>query len=132
MREGETAGRADRDRLRPAQVGDDRQRVDDDARIEQAVRVEEPFDLAEGGDRLVRVLKAEEFGPGSPVAVLAGGGSAVFRDESPGLHDEVVEDVDAVGAVEGEVGAHVHAAVTEMAVGQTADSVGGHQFVLVP
>lgn len=131
MSEGEASGRADRDRLRPAQVGGDRQRVDDDAWIEQVVRIEESFDLAEGADRLVRMLDAEEFGPRSPVAVLAGGGTAVLRDESPGLHDEIMEDLDAVGAIKGEVRAHVHAAVPEMTVGQTAHTVGGHQLVLV-
>src|SRR5699024_2807087 len=74
----------------------------------------------------------EELRASSAVTVLTGSRAAVLRDESPGLHDEVVEDLDAVGAVEGEIRAHVHAAVPEVTVGQTADVVGGHQLVLVP
>ena len=132
MREGEASGRlADRDRLRTPQVLIQRKRVDDDAGVQEVLRVEEPLDLLERGDRLIRVLQLQQLRAGATVAVLARGRSPVAGDQATCVHEEAAEDLRAIGLIEGEIGAHVDAAVTEVPVRHAGDPVGLHEVVLL-
>src|SRR5699024_7476611 len=61
MREGEPAGGADGTCVRAAQIGGDRQGIDDDAGVEEVLGIVETFHLSRGCDGLLGVLDAEEL-----------------------------------------------------------------------
>ena len=103
------------------QVGVERRRVDEDPGVEQVAGVEDPLGLLHQGDRLRRVHPRQQLRAGPPVAVLARHRAAVRRHQRRCLLDEVPESPSPTGILELEVDAHVHAAVTEVAVGDTVE-----------
>src|SRR5699024_3769534 len=131
MREGEPTGGSDGNCLRAAQIGGDRQGIDDDAGVEEILGMEETFDIYQAGVGVLGGMDAVELGAGTPVAVIPGSRAAVFGDQLSCLHNEIMEDIRAAGSVEGEVCAHVYASVPEMTVGKPADAVSGHELVLI-
>ncbi len=117
-------------RSRRAQVGLGRSRVDQDTAVEQAVGVAGVLDGTEQVDGVGVVHQRQQRRAGPAVAVLAGEGSAVARERGRAGGEEVAEGPPAV--VEGEVDAHVHAAVAEVAVGHAVEPVLDQQRVEVP
>ena len=110
-----------------AQVGVERPRAHQHPRVEQVARVEDGLDGGHGPDRVRRVHQRQQLGPGPPVAVLPRHRPAVGGDQRGRLLDERPVDRLPAGPVEGEVDAHVQAAVAEMAVGDAVEAVAGQQ-----
>ena len=86
-REARRRGQEDR-RPRPAQVGGERQRPDDDARVENVVGVPDRLPLAERGEHGRAELAGQELAPGAAVAVLAAERPAVRDREVGGGQEE--------------------------------------------
>ncbi len=99
----------------------DRPRVHEHAGVEQVGRVEEVLDRGEQVDDLRGVHPRQQRRAGPAVAVLAGQAAAVRRGEVRGRLDEGPEGGRSPAPVEGEVDAHVHAAVAEVAVGHPVE-----------
>ena len=107
---------------RQPQVGLHGSRLDEDTGVQEVVGVEEVLDGGEQAERLGRVHPRQQCRPGSPVAVLAGHAAAVPGSQGGGRLDESPEPPGAVPLAQREVDAHVHAAVTEVAVGHAVEA----------
>ena len=116
VHESHATRRQDGTGLGQTQIGGNRYRLDQHARVEDVVRIHQPLELAEQVEGLARVHVLQQRAPGPAVTVLTGQRSAVGRDELGGSRDELLEDLRAVG--QREVDAHVDAAVAEVPVRQ--------------
>ncbi len=130
-REARRRGRAGRG-PRPAQVGGERQRPDDDARVEDVARVPDRLPLAERGEQGRAELAGEELAPRAAVAVLAAERPAVRDGEVRGGRQEPLEAILAARPVEAEPGPQVEAALAEVAVDRPLERVVAEQVAELP
>ncbi len=128
--EREPAGRQDRPGSRPPKVLVDRARPDQHSRVEQVVGVEDRLDGREELQRGLAVHQRQHLAAGPAVTVLAGAGTTVRDDQPGGVEHEVPEHRRV--ALQREVQPDVHAAVTEMPVGDAGQPVTGDQGFELP
>jgi len=102
----------------------ERRRVDDLARVHPVLGVEQCLDVLEQRDHLLAEHPREELTAGLAVAVLAGQGAAVRRDQVSGSLQEPPVGRHTLGAVEVEGDPRVDTALPEVTV-ETRTDVGG-------
>lgn len=125
--EGEAAHLRQGQRLRSAQVGVERTRGDEHARVEEVGGVEQLLESFERPDRIRRVHDRQQFAAGPPVAVLTREGAAVTGDETRSIRHQLAEN--GTVTLERDVEAHVDAAVAEVAVRHSGDAVAVEQLL---
>ena len=110
----------------------ERQRPDDDARVEDVAGVPDRLPLAERGDERRAELAGQELAPGAAVAVLAAERPAVRDREVRGGRQEPLEAILAARPVEAEPRPQVEAALAEVAVDRPLERVLAEQPAELP